>query len=311
MRNAPTSSSLLSRKVVSSEMAKRKRNRYTPRNFLECQSITHVLKFPPQHEILTTPVVSNFVKELFLDRFVKEIVTPFLPNKKTTKKSQHGREISKSIAEANAGHYHVMVDGKLVKRRRISQDIIQPKSTTTETTFPQSSQNDEGSGDADIRRKIWKEHIVVGTNQCLRMLENFNTAHFRDNNIELESIHKSTRDSVENSSGAKNTFRKPSLVVIARDIYPPTMCCAVPVLAKRLGIPILILPGKASLELGRALNAKRTSILIFCCSDENGGTGSTDTLRSDDCPDKHVLESSRAIASFVSFVKDQIPETDN
>ena len=302
MRNNTTSSSLLTRKVVSSETAKRKRNRYTPRNFLECQSITHVLGFPPQNELLTTPVVSNFVKELFLDRFVKEIVKPFLPNKTTTKKSQHGSETSKSIAEANTRHYHVMVDGRLVKRRRISQDGIQPKSTATETTFSQNSRNDQISGYADVKRRIWNEHIVVGTNQCLRMLENYYTSHFCDSNTASEATVKSMRKSDE---------ILPTLIVIAKDIYPPTMCCAVPVMAKRLGIPILVLPGKASLELGRALNSKRTSILVFCCSDENGSTGSNDNSRSQNRSSKHASESNRAIASFVSFVKEQIPKPDN
>lgn len=288
------SSSSPRRKVVISETTRKKSNRFTPSSFLQCHSITRVLGFPPQYEVVTTPVVSDFVKELFLDRFVKEIVKPFLPTKKTTKKRQHRSETIGSTPQVNTGQYHVMVDGKLVKRRRISQGS---ESTTTKTTSVPNSQNDPNRG-------TWNKHIVVGTNQCLRLLENLYNVRSRENDNDSDAPAKSRRHSLssensENSSGTKNSFQKPSLVVITKDIYPPTMCCAVPVLAKSLGIPVVILPGKASLELGKALNAKRTSMLIFCCMDALGRENSFE---------KHTLESSRAIASFVSFVKDQIPK---
>ena len=63
----------------------------------------------------------------------------------------------------------------------------------------------------------------------------------------------------------------------------------------------MLLPGKASLELGRALNAKRTSILILCCGERNLSC-------EQDCHDKEMLEARTTMASFVAFVKEQISQ---
>jgi ribosomal protein L7Ae-like RNA K-turn-binding protein len=75
---------------------------------------------------------------------------------------------------------------------------------------------------------------------------------------------------------------------MARDIYPPTMLAHVPVLARQLNIPLLMLPGKASVEIGKALGIRRTSILVFL-------------------PSSQTDSSSVAVNSFVEFVVSQIP----
>ena len=303
MRRAPTPSSSLKRKGANNGKKTKKRKLFSPRSFLECQSITHVVGFPPQHELVTTPVVSDFVKELFLERFVKEIVKPFQPERTTKKQDQDGGTTTPTT-EINSGYFHVMVGGKLVKRRRTSQDTFQSNRTTTKTSTELNPLITVGVA---RKRRMWKENIVIGTNQCLRLLENLNSAHCRDTDA------KSTRRGEEHLPETSKSRGKPSLVVIAKDIYPPTMCCAVPVLAKRLGIPLLVLPGKASLELGRALNAKRTSILIFCCGDNETSVdrGSTDVLEGKACQDKEMTESRAAMASFVSFITDQISQNEN
>ena len=54
--------------------------------------------FPPQNQLVTTPVASDVVKEVFLDRLVKEIVQPYLAS--TTKNQQNQTE-------------HIMINGKL------------------------------------------------------------------------------------------------------------------------------------------------------------------------------------------------------
>ena len=313
MRRTPSSSSSLKRNSNNSNNATKntkKRKRFSPRSFLECQSITHVVGFPPQHELVTNPVASDFVKELFLDRFVKEIVKPFQPeNKKIS--NRDGTKTTAPTTEINAGCYHVMVGGKLVKRRRISQDNIQPNRTTTKTPLEKNHLTDGIDDELTRKRAIWKENIVIGTNQCLRVLENLHTATCREDETGLKGPSTSNKTSIENPSDNRQALRKPSLIVIAKDIYPPTMCCAVPVLAKALGIPLLILPGKASLELGRALNAKRTSILIFCCGDNGAKGRSNDALGKRDHQDTEMSASRAAIASFVSFIKDQLPQNTN
>ena len=112
------------------------------------------------------------------------------------------------------------------------------------------------------RHPVWSQRIRMGTNQCLRELE--------ASTVDTES--------------PKNI----SLLVLARDIYPPTMLAHAPVLAKKLDLPLLMLPGKGSSELGRALGVKKTSILLFLSSTE------TDP-------------SNVAVNSFVDFVVSQIP----
>ena len=74
-------------------------------------------------------------------------------------------------------------------------------------------------------------------------------------------------------------------------------------LAKKLQIPLLLLPGKASLELGQALNAKRTSVLLFCAPPITSSDGAS--IEGGNCEQRRNTRN--AISSFVSFIKDQVP----
>lgn len=85
---------------------------------------------------------------------------------------------------------------------------------------------------------IWNKRVTMGTNQCLRRLE-------------------------KNMNDKQDSHPKIQLILLARDIYPPTMLIHVPVIAKRLEIPLLLLPGKASNDMGRAIGVRKTSIVIF------------------------------------------------
>jgi ribosomal protein L7Ae-like RNA K-turn-binding protein len=275
----------------------KKRKLFIPRSFLECQSLTHVVGFPPQNELVTTHVASDLVKELFLDRFVKEIVGPFQPETRA-KNSREGKNDgeTRSTSESGAGHYHVMVGGKLVKKRRISNnDNNQPNRTTPTTPCDHNSQpTDEIDDRLARKRRIWKENVVIGSNQCLRILEDLNAT-------------PSTTTTMDSSNTTGHPLvRKPSLIVMAKDMYPPTLCCAVPALAKRLDISLLLLPGKASLELGRALNAKRCSILMFRRGEDDADAGA-DADGDGDRTDRSNART--AIASFVSYIREQIPRS--
>jgi len=316
MRKTPTSSPSLKRNSGNNSGSvnrkQKKRKQFSPRSFLDCQSLTHVVGFPPQNELITTPVASDFVKELFLERFVKEIVKPFQPDK-SKKTDEDGKRSTARTTESNTGYYHVMVGGKLVKKRRISQDGIQSNKSTMQSSSEQNQSVDEKLAQ---KRRIWRESIVIGTNQCLRLLENLNTEHCSENDTKSKAPNKSATTMTKTISDASLPSQKPSLVVLAKDIYPPTMCCAVPVLAKRLGIPLLLLPGKASLELGRALNAKRTSILILCCGNNDALSNSIDSScktnaagEKEPSQHKEISEYRTAIASFLSFIKEQIPQS--
>ncbi len=190
--------------MVGSKHTTSNRKRKLPRSFLESPSLSLVSDFPSKDEdsspgIVSTNVVSDAMKEIFLDRFVKEIVLPFRPSK------------------VKGGDSFVMVNGELRKK--------QVPSTSVTTTI------------ATHVGMTWRERLRIGTNQCHKILE-------------------------QNMKGDTDA-PKPMLIVLARDIYPPTMLASVPVMAKRIGIPILLLPGKASNELGQALSIKKASILLF------------------------------------------------
>jgi len=280
----------------------RKRKQYRPNSFLDCQSLTHTVGFPPQHELISTPPASDFVKDLFLDRFVKEIVKPFQPEK--SNKRGGARATTKN--DGNAGYFHVMVGGKLVKKRRISASNQTSTASRTEDRPVTDTINDSLAR----KRKIWKENIAIGSNQCLRLLEDSISYHHWCK--ESSTDEKSTAIPNIEKDDSVVAKAQPSLIVLAKDIYPPTLCSAIPAMAQKLEVPLLLLPGKASLELGRAMNAKRTSVLIFLSRDDgnnnnnNNNDSGAQTMEGDGDSEKEVRESRASIASFVSFIKEQM-----
>lgn len=179
-------------------------------------------------ELVSTPVVSDGNKEIFLDRFVKEVIKPF------------------RFPKENGGAGFAMVNGQLKKR-----------------THPKKEKAETMNGNA------WNRRIIMGTNQCLRYLDRCM------------------------KEGAPRPPR-PGLIVLARDIYPPTMLAHVPVISKRLRIPLVLLAGKASNELGQAVGIRKVSIIVFLDFGGNG-VGSSDDSKVD---------------SFIHFVQSNIiPKT--
>jgi len=184
------------------------RKRKLPRSFLECPSLSLVANFPQKRQgdsslqPVVTSAASEATKEIFLDRFAKEIVKPF-----------------RSTTVAGGGETsYVMVDGKLQKQAPAKyQKIVESKTRT------------------------WSQRVRMGTNQCLRILEKC----------------------MASDDASTTSISKPLLIVLARDIYPPTMLVHVPVIASRLDIPLLLLPGKASNEIGQTIGVKKASILLF------------------------------------------------
>jgi ribosomal protein L7Ae-like RNA K-turn-binding protein len=233
---------------MSSQGAKSsKKKRKKPSNsFLENESLISVAGLPSgmkPGEAVTTPVVTDLVKEIFLERFTKEIVQRFSFLLHTPRKDSGG---------------FIVVGGKLQKRRR--QDKNEP--TAAKRVEPKNETNSSSlSPDEISNRQFVRKRFVIGTNQCSRILQ-------------------------QAQAGNREV---PSLMVVARDIYPPTMLAHAPVLARALNIPLLMLPGKASFELGKALGTKKTSIMLFLPSSETGGSHS-------------------AMSSFIDFVVKMVPD---
>lgn len=226
------------------QQGKQSKKRKHPTSFLDCPSLSHVVdvtQVDQNNELpatVTTAVATPLIKEIFLDRLIKEIVKPFRP--------LPPRESSKG------GDEFLMVNGQLQKR--ISNDNSKKKAK-------RAADRDDND------TSVWRQRIRMGTNQCLKILE------------------KST----EEDNGPA-----PLLMVLARDIYPPTMLAHAPALAKKRGIPVLLLPGKASSEIGQALGVRKTSILLFLPST------AAEAAPADACNEK--------VDSFIDFVISQIPK---
>jgi ribosomal protein L7Ae-like RNA K-turn-binding protein len=152
-----------------------------PPSWMDCETLASVAA--PFETPIRTPLVSQLTKEIFIERFQKEIVGRF--------------QFSLSS--------QLRVDG------------------------PSSLQ------DVKSRRTVLKQRILVGTNACTRALE----------------------------AAVYSKGSCPMLLVLAADLNPPTILAHIPVLAKQTRVPILLLPGRASIELGKALGAKKVAILCF------------------------------------------------
>ncbi|KAG7343207.1 hypothetical protein IV203_021152 [Nitzschia inconspicua] len=250
----PKSSSNKKRSAASPSTAGGKKptrntKRKLPANFLNAQSLEFVIG--PDRAIVQTPVASDVIRDIFLDRLVKELIAPYW------KKADKNRTIDST-------KQHVLINGTLVAQK-VSK-LQEGKSV---------SENGEEEDDAVSKRATRvKSRIVMGTNQCSRILEDL------------------IKGDMMPQSGSLHPLSRPSLIVLAKDIYPPTMLAHIPVLARQLGITVLLLPGKASVDMGRAFHVPRTSILIFLSSSEKDQNGASDD----------------PVDSFVGFIKSQMSQ---
>lgn len=138
-------------------------------------------------------------------------------------------------------------------------------------------------GDTEIMEKklkmqrFMKDRMIIGTNSCSRAFEN--------------SVR--TKEKREKSTESSS---KISLCVLSRDVRPASILSHIPYLCQLHNVPILMLPGKASHDLGRTLGGKKVSVLLFMC----GTTGSNDL--------KGVEKKwQQQINSYIDFIKAKIP----
>jgi hypothetical protein len=270
------------------------KKRKLPTSFLDCQSLSLVVNNPhhddqaskeEQQQFCITPVVSESTKEIFLDRFIKEIVKQYQPIKKKKKHSTNNKNDSTTTTTTTTATAMVLMNGKLVQKS-INITAKSNNNSTIEQQQQQEQQQEEE--DENSKRILWKERMIIGTNQCSRRLE------------ELLAV------SATPPPPRRRPRRQPSLIVMAHDVHPATMLVHVPPIANTLRIPLMLLPGRSSIELGNALNVKRTSIVMFVPS-SSSSENDNDTKRSDDNVDGHVGDDDEdPIDSFVEFVTTQL-----
>eukprot|EP00578_Thalassiosira_sp_NH16_P013783 CAMPEP_0181120296 /NCGR_PEP_ID=MMETSP1071-20121207/24079_1 /TAXON_ID=35127 /ORGANISM="Thalassiosira sp., Strain NH16" /LENGTH=197 /DNA_ID=CAMNT_0023204939 /DNA_START=75 /DNA_END=665 /DNA_ORIENTATION=+ len=113
------------------------------------------------------------------------------------------------------------------KRRRESQSIA------------------EAAKAMETAESVVRSRFIVGINQCTRM---------------LESVFKHRNEGQQQNAGL------PLLILLARDVRPASIIAHISIYARLLNIPILILPGKASVELGKAVGIRSVAAAAFLSS---------------------------------------------
>jgi ribosomal protein L7Ae-like RNA K-turn-binding protein len=142
------------------------------------------------------------------------------------------------------------------------------RKTTTTTTRSQRKPL------KSLARRVLESRLSIGTNQCTKALQ--------------------------------NNRQKVALVVLCRDVHPPSILAHIPYLTtvvnKSTSTSLVLLPGRASLDLGHAMGIKKCAILAFSkrnLEDEAVREGLVDDS---DQVDKYHAR----IDSFIEFVKDKL-----
>ncbi len=144
-------------------------------------------------------------------------------------------------------------------------------------TYPTEAEIKSDTLTVEERQSIFlRRHLIVGTNECTRALE------------------KAIRGGFDGTDDG----RIPSLVMLSRDLRPPTILAHFPYLCRQLDIPIVLLPGKASSDVGRVLKRKVASVVVFmkCKMHTQKKDGS-----------KAEKEICRRMNSYIDFAISKIP----
>jgi ribosomal protein L7Ae-like RNA K-turn-binding protein len=194
------------------------------------ESLPYPLMDAPSN-VLRTPVAALLTKDIFVDRFRKEILQPF----RFTLSSQ----------------LQVM-DGESLE-------------------------------DVKERRTLLRQRILVGINGVTRALELAVAA----------TKPRTTSSDIAVSAALDNA---PLLIVLSTDV-PPTVTMQIPILAKQLGVPVLLLPGmQTSHELGELLGIRTVAAMAIVPNIHNMETMcKSTTMKTAD----HV---NNAVDSFAAFM---------
>jgi hypothetical protein len=134
--------------------------------------------------------------------------------------------------------------------------------------------------------------ISLGTNQCTCILERAM--------MQLKS---------ESSSFSPHcSWRRPQLIILARDVRPPHLLAHIPVLAQQLSIPLLLLSGNTSKDMGSALGIKLCAIVMFLPRCEEDSIQQQQQLGGDHPLDiATITRYHNDIDSFIEYAKSKIP----
>jgi len=242
---------------------------------------------------IVTPVMSAEMKVVLLERLKNEILSK-LGGGSLCRSS---RSVSGSVSNRN---------NRSGRKRRIESQSENPASGSNgngvATTTSNNEKGDKGTVDQlmNTAESVVRSRFIVGINRCTRILES------------AIQQQKQQNHSISNPA----THSKPSLILLARDVRPATILAHISLYAHLLKIPICILPGKASLELGKAVGVRSVIAAVFlssssssCCDGEEEGAAAMIVSKEENLEkEREWKEVQNDVDSFVKYVISKIPK---
>ncbi|KAL9191218.1 hypothetical protein ACHAXT_000924 [Thalassiosira profunda] len=242
-----------------------------PRTHLDNEDIRCVAS-PYSPSGISAPVASAEVKEVLLDRLRKEI-TSKMGGSVCRRRSSGGKPSGK---KRRRGDGDASIDGEVGRKG----DALSAMGGDD------AAANRAGGSDAPMStaESVVRSRFIVGINQCTRALEG-----------------ACKRRAQQTAQGAESDASMPSLVLLARDVRPATIIAHISIYAHILGIPTLVLPGKASAELGAAAGIRSVAAAIFLSSPGEEGTPD------DEQKEREWRDAHNEVNSFVKYAVSKIP----
>ncbi len=118
----------------------------------------------------------------------------------------------------------------------------------------------------------------------------------------------------------KSRQPKPSLVLLSKDVLrpPSSILDHIAIYSRHLNIPTLVLPGRASSELGHALGMKCAAVALILSSSsakkgellgvDNNDDDDTEEMKNKKEQDEEWKETNQDIDSFVTYAVNKIPK---
>jgi len=188
--------------------------------------------------------------------------------------SKLGGSICRSVSKRN-------LSGKKRRRENKNENTALGSGATKANENVDDEKVDAPMGTAE---SVVRSRFIVGINQCTRILES------------------AFQQQKEQQPKSKPT-PIPSLILLSRDVRPATIVAHISLYANLLNIPTLILPGKASIELGKAVGVRSVAAAVFLSSCGEGASMSEDKQK-----EREWKETQNDVDSFVKYVISKIPK---
>lgn len=253
-----------------------------PTSLLDCESIDCIASpCGRTSQPIRTPVLSADDKDILIDRLKKEVVDKFgFTLSRKVERGQQGAAIGSNGAVTftmgSGGIKMIGVDGDDNTNNNEGKDHKGKNKKKEKRPKPLPIEREPTLADLVVKKRF-----IIGVNQCTRALE----------------------------AAASNKTCKPSLVLLSRDVRPPTILAHIPALCRQMGIPAVVLPGRASVELGKAVGGKSVAVATFLPQSADNEEKTAAAGHGDGPSASQIQECQRRIDSYVKFALSKIPSS--